>query len=137
MGKHTSCGAACTQEQVRRTNVYGTSCDFISEKHRGRGGKPGISFNYGQSDTRQKWQCAIDSAAVSRRSWNLKKLKVELVLSFSPPSAPRPHLYHPPAIYPLSSTNSMLHTDELEVMEQAQIKRNASKCNTAVDYFRK
>lgn len=94
------------------------------------GMKPGISFNYDRFDTKQKWQCAaIDSAAAPpRRSWN-QEIKSR-ISSFIPPPCPR-HLSHPAAIYPPSSTaNSMLRTGELGVMEQAQIKRNASKCST-------
>lgn len=105
------------------------------------GMRPGISFNYERSDTRQKWQgAAIDFAAAASAELKSQEIKSR-ISSFipRPPSNPTPRrLSHPAAIHPPSSTaNSMLRTDELVVMEQAQIKRNASKCSTAVDCFRK
>lgn len=110
--------------------VYGTSCNFISEKHRGWS-QESLLITTNSIRSKNGSVLSIPRPPLSRWSWNLKKLKVELVLSFSPPSAPRPIRTGPPSIYPPSSTNSMLHTDELGVMEQAQIKRNASKCGAA------
>lgn len=118
--------------------MCGISCNFISEK---RGGWSRESLLITTNPIRGK-SGSVLSIPQPPLSAELKSQEIKSRISsfspFPPPiPVPRPRLSHPPAIYPPSSANSMWRTDELGVMEQAQIKRNASKCNTAVGYFRK